>query len=227
MPEPEPATEESVLARIFRESAGRAVATLARVFGDLDLAEDAVQEAFAVAIERWPTDGLPPNPGGWIVTTARHKALDRLRREATRYRPRGAGGGPHRRTRARTGGGTGGGRSTAPYLHLLPPGARPGGADRAHPAADRRAADARRSPARSSSPSRRSRSAWSGPSARSGTRGFRTGYRATTSSRSAFPTSSRSSTWSSTRATPPRPATALPGRNSAQRRSAWPRSCTR
>jgi RNA polymerase sigma-70 factor, ECF subfamily len=74
----------SVVARVFRESSGRAVATLARVFGDIDLAEDAVQEAFAVAIERWPNDGLPPNPGGWIVTTARHKALDRLRRESTR-----------------------------------------------------------------------------------------------------------------------------------------------
>jgi RNA polymerase sigma-70 factor, ECF subfamily len=74
----------TVFARVFRESSGRAVATLARVFGDLDLAEDAVQEAFAVAVERWPADGLPPNPGGWIVTTARHKALDRLRRESTR-----------------------------------------------------------------------------------------------------------------------------------------------
>jgi RNA polymerase sigma-70 factor (ECF subfamily) len=60
------------------------VATLARVFGDISLAEDAVQEAFAVAVERWPSDGLPPNPGGWIVTTARRKALDRLRRESTR-----------------------------------------------------------------------------------------------------------------------------------------------
>ena len=77
-------TPEPALARTFRESAGRAVATLARVFGDIDLAEDAVQEAFAVAIERWPADGVPPNPGGWIVTTARHKALDRLRRESTR-----------------------------------------------------------------------------------------------------------------------------------------------
>jgi RNA polymerase sigma-70 factor, ECF subfamily len=74
----------SVVARVFRESSGRAVATLARVFGDIDLAEDAVQEAFAVAVERWPSDGLPPNPGGWIVTTARNKALDRLRRESTR-----------------------------------------------------------------------------------------------------------------------------------------------
>ena len=72
------------VARVFRESSGRAVATLARVFSDIDLAEDAVQEAFAVAIERWPSDGLPPNPGGWIVTTARRKALDRLRRESTR-----------------------------------------------------------------------------------------------------------------------------------------------
>jgi RNA polymerase sigma-70 factor (ECF subfamily) len=72
------------LERTFRESAGRAVATLARVFGDIDLAEDAVQEAFAVAVERWPADGLPPNPGGWIVTTARNKALDRLRRESSR-----------------------------------------------------------------------------------------------------------------------------------------------
>jgi RNA polymerase sigma-70 factor (ECF subfamily) len=72
------------LERAFRESAGRAVATLARVFGDLDLAEDAVQEAFAVALERWAADGVPANPGGWIVTTARRKALDRLRRESTR-----------------------------------------------------------------------------------------------------------------------------------------------
>jgi len=74
----------SVVAGVFRESSGRAVATLVRVFGDIDLAEDAVQEAFAVAVERWPSDGLPPNPGGWIVTTARNRALDRLRRESTR-----------------------------------------------------------------------------------------------------------------------------------------------
>jgi len=68
--------------RIFREESGRSVATLIGVFGDIDLAEDAVQEAFAVALHRWPADGLPPNPGGWITTTARHRALDRLRREA-------------------------------------------------------------------------------------------------------------------------------------------------
>jgi RNA polymerase sigma-70 factor (ECF subfamily) len=71
--------------RAYRESSGRAVATLVRVFGDIDLAEEAVQEAFAVAAERWPETGVPPNPGGWIVTTARNKALDRLRRESTRF----------------------------------------------------------------------------------------------------------------------------------------------
>jgi RNA polymerase sigma-70 factor (ECF subfamily) len=68
--------------RIFREESGRAVAALIRVFGDIDAAEDAVQEAFAVALRRWPGEGLPPNPGGWITTTARNRALDRLRREA-------------------------------------------------------------------------------------------------------------------------------------------------
>jgi RNA polymerase sigma-70 factor (ECF subfamily) len=77
---PSPAIE-----RAYRESSGRAVATLVRVFGDIDLAEEAVQEAFAVAAERWPETGVPPNPGGWIVTTARNKALDRLRRESTRF----------------------------------------------------------------------------------------------------------------------------------------------
>jgi RNA polymerase sigma-70 factor, ECF subfamily len=77
-------TEPGALDRAFRESAGRAVATLTRLFGDIDLAEEAVQEAFAVATQRWRADGPPPNPGGWIVTTARNKALDRLRRESTR-----------------------------------------------------------------------------------------------------------------------------------------------
>ena len=70
--------------RAFRESAGRAVATLVRVFGDISLAEDAVQEAFAVAVERWPADGIPPNPGGWLTTTANRKAIDRIRRENKR-----------------------------------------------------------------------------------------------------------------------------------------------
>jgi RNA polymerase sigma-70 factor, ECF subfamily len=72
------------IARVFREEHGRAVAVLVRVFGDIDVAEDAVQDAFAAAVERWPTAGLPPSPAGWIITTARNKAIDRLRREATR-----------------------------------------------------------------------------------------------------------------------------------------------
>jgi RNA polymerase sigma-70 factor, ECF subfamily len=70
--------------RVFREEHGRAVAVLVRVFGDLDVAEEAVQDAFAVASERWPADGLPPSPAGWIITTARNRAIDRLRREASR-----------------------------------------------------------------------------------------------------------------------------------------------
>ena len=75
----------AALERAYRESYSRAVATLVRVFGDIDIAEEAVAEAFAVAAQRWPESGVPPNPGGWIVTTARNKALDRLRRESSRY----------------------------------------------------------------------------------------------------------------------------------------------
>jgi RNA polymerase sigma-70 factor (ECF subfamily) len=74
--------DQAEVARIFREESGRSVATVIRVVGDIDLAEDAVQEAFAVALRKWPADGLPPNPGGWITTTARNRALDRLRRES-------------------------------------------------------------------------------------------------------------------------------------------------
>jgi RNA polymerase sigma-70 factor (ECF subfamily) len=68
--------------RVFREESGRSLAALIGVFGDIDLAEDAVQEAFAVAVRKWPGDGVPPNPGGWITTTARNQAIDRLRRES-------------------------------------------------------------------------------------------------------------------------------------------------
>jgi RNA polymerase sigma-70 factor, ECF subfamily len=70
--------------RVFREEYGRAVAVLVRSFGDIDVAEEAVQDAFAVATERWPATGLPPSPAGWIITTARNRAIDRLRREASR-----------------------------------------------------------------------------------------------------------------------------------------------
>jgi len=77
-----PKVGEAAIGRIFREESGRSVAALIRVFGDIDVAEDAVQEAFAVALRTWPGDGLPPNPGGWITTTARNRAIDRLRRES-------------------------------------------------------------------------------------------------------------------------------------------------
>jgi len=74
----------AVIERIFRAEYGRAVAVLIRVCGDIDLAEDAVQEAFVEAARRWPSAGLPPSPAGWIITTARNRVIDRLRREATR-----------------------------------------------------------------------------------------------------------------------------------------------
>ncbi|MGI8861812.1 MAG: sigma factor, partial [Gaiellaceae bacterium] len=67
--------------QVFREEWGHAVAILTRVLGDLELAEDAVQDAFATAIERWPRDGVPRKPGAWIVTTARNRAIDRIRRD--------------------------------------------------------------------------------------------------------------------------------------------------
>jgi RNA polymerase sigma-70 factor (ECF subfamily) len=72
------------LDEVFRREAGRCTATLIRVLGDIDLAEDAVAEAFSIAAEQWPRTGIPPNPGGWITTTARNRAIDRLRRESTR-----------------------------------------------------------------------------------------------------------------------------------------------
>ncbi|HEY3208592.1 MAG TPA: RNA polymerase sigma factor [Actinomycetota bacterium] len=77
-----PKLDTAEVGRIFREESGRSVAALIRIFGDIDVAEDAVQEAFAVALRTWPGDGLPPNPGGWITTTARNRAIDRLRRES-------------------------------------------------------------------------------------------------------------------------------------------------
>jgi RNA polymerase sigma-70 factor (ECF subfamily) len=76
-------TARDVVDRIFREESGRAVATLIRVLGDFDLAEEAVQDAFLRALEVWPVDGLPANPGAWITTTARNRAIDRLRRRRT------------------------------------------------------------------------------------------------------------------------------------------------
>ncbi|MGW3964240.1 RNA polymerase sigma factor [Amycolatopsis sp. NPDC005003] len=74
--------DEVAVGRIFREESGRSVAAVIGFCGDIDLAEDAVQDAFALALRKWPLDGLPPNPGGWITTTARNRAVDRLRRDA-------------------------------------------------------------------------------------------------------------------------------------------------
>ncbi|NUT56364.1 MAG: RNA polymerase sigma factor [Thermoleophilia bacterium] len=71
----------AAIGRVFREEWSRAVSTLTRVLGDLQLAEDAVQDAFATALERWPRDGTPANPGAWVVTTARNRAIDRIRRD--------------------------------------------------------------------------------------------------------------------------------------------------
>src|ERR687887_2003662 len=79
-----PALAVSDIERVFREEYGRAVAVLVRVFGDIDIAEEAVQDAFTAAVQRWPETGLPPAPAGWIITTARNRAIDRLRREASR-----------------------------------------------------------------------------------------------------------------------------------------------
>lgn len=75
---------DEAITRVHREEWSRVVAALTRRFGDLDIAEEMAAEAFAIAVERWPADGVPPNPGGWITTTATRRAIDRLRRESRR-----------------------------------------------------------------------------------------------------------------------------------------------
>ncbi len=80
-----PGADAVPLDQIFREESGRVVATLVRSFGDIDLAEEMAQEAFVIASERWAVSGLPPNPGAWLTTTARNRAIDRLRRESSRH----------------------------------------------------------------------------------------------------------------------------------------------
>ena len=72
-----------VLEQVFRDDWGRVLASLVGFLGDIELAEDAAQEAFATAAERWPRDGVPANPTGWLITTARNRAIDRIRRERT------------------------------------------------------------------------------------------------------------------------------------------------
>ena len=128
--------------RVFREEYGRAVAVLVRVCGDITLAEEAVQDAFAKAVERWPSTGLPPSPVGWIITTARNGAIDRLRRESQPRRSPRAGRAPVRRPRHRRHErGRGERRPVAIDLHVLPSGARAGHSGRADAAVDGRLDD--------------------------------------------------------------------------------------
>jgi RNA polymerase sigma-70 factor (ECF subfamily) len=78
------ALDTTEIERVFREEYGRAVAVLVRQFGDIDFAEESVQDAFTMAVQRWPAAGLPPSPVGWIIATARNRGIDRLRRESSR-----------------------------------------------------------------------------------------------------------------------------------------------
>ena len=129
--------------RTFREERPAVLATLIRHVGNFQLAEDAVQDAFAAAVATWPRDGVPANPGAWITVTARRKAIDRLRRErATADRTARLGrAGAARRPGAppRGRGERGARRSAAPDLHLLSPGARDARAGRADAEDARRA----------------------------------------------------------------------------------------
>src|SRR4029453_19386753 len=78
------AVARSEVERVFRKEYGRAVAVLVRQFGDIDVAEEAVQDAFTIALQRWPSAGTPSSPVAWIITTARNRAIDRFRRETSR-----------------------------------------------------------------------------------------------------------------------------------------------
>ena len=136
----------ALIEQVFRDEWGRVLATLIGFLGDFDLAEEAAQEAFAIAAERWPRDGVPANPGAWLVTTARNRAIDRLRRDRTLaaktqlLAPHGCRQEddvddidlPRRAARA--------------DLHVLPPGARARRAGRADAAHARRADDGRDRP---------------------------------------------------------------------------------
>ena len=136
----------AILDAVFRDEWGRVLATLIGFLGDFELAEEAAQEAFAIAAERWPRDGTPANPRAWLVTTARNRAIDRIRRdrtlaaktrllevpEAVEDEMLDDDDDPRRAARA--------------ALHLLPPGARARRPGRAHPAHARRARDRRDRP---------------------------------------------------------------------------------
>ena len=142
------------LDRIFRDEWGRVLAALIGFLGDFDLAEEAAQDAFAIAAARWPRDGTPTNPGAWLITTARNRALERLRRDRTLAAKTRLLAVPEA-TEDDVDGTTFPDERLELDLHLLPSGARDGCAGRAHAAHARRPDDASRSPAPSSCPSRR------------------------------------------------------------------------
>ncbi len=77
-------SEKAAVERVFREEYGRLIASLVRRFGDIDIAQEAASEALVIALEKWPESGVPPNPGGWLTTTAGNRAIDRIRREKQR-----------------------------------------------------------------------------------------------------------------------------------------------
>src|SRR4051812_40622623 len=77
-----PTDTQAEIARVFREESSRVLATLIRLLGDFDAAEEALQDAFVAAVERWERDGMPANPRAWLVSAGRHRAIDRLRRDA-------------------------------------------------------------------------------------------------------------------------------------------------
>ena len=128
-----------MLEDVFRDQWGRVLATLVGVLGDIELAEDAAQEAFALAAERWPRDGQPVNPTGWLIATARNRAIDRIRRQRTlaikteqltRELREGSEETMDEATFA--------GRAARADLHVLPPGTRARCAGRTDPAHARR-----------------------------------------------------------------------------------------
>ena len=217
-----PGPDAAAIERAYRESSGRAVATLIRLFGDIDLAEEAVQEAFAVAAQRWPATGVPPNPGGWIVTTARRKALDRLRRESSRSRPARRRRSCCTPTPRPDGGGTRARRPPAADLHLLSSGPGGRGPDRSHPAAHRGAPDARDRPCLPRARGDGCPAPGPGQAEDPGRRHSLPGARATRSCPTGCPSCLRSSTSCSTRDIRRRPAMSSSAPNCARRPSASP-----
>ena len=194
------------------------VADLARRFGDLDVAEEAAAEAFAAAAERWPREGVPPNPGGWLATTATRKAIDWLRRESQRDAKHQAARIVYDDTPSRADR-PGRGRPAQTGLHLLPPRARDGGPGGAHPAPARRPHRRRDRPRLSGAGDHDGADGSPVPRRRSRRHTFPTGCPRPPTSASGSPACSRSSTSSSTRAIWPARGTTRYASTSPTRRS--------